>query len=303
MTGRSAFVVRSTTVTCTGPGANHLCSTGTSSTTWRTGPVETAASARSRTPVPCPPPSLPGRRAAATASATAVATTSAKRRLGMRGRGGGAGPMTISRLASARARSRPPGAVTPARNPRTTSSSSMESLLRETRQLCRDRRAHERARPVQSRLDGSDRKLERVGDLLVRQLAPRKEQQHLAIAEGEAGEHSGEHRLERRRRRIGRRLRPRRIGGSAGEGAELPLLGTRVRTEEVGGDSVQPWPRVGPRKVVRSAPREGGREDLGGELVGERLAQASPKVPADDLEVPLEDRDEGSRLVERGRDR
>ena len=69
--------------------------------------------------------------------------------------------------------------------------------------------------------------------------------------------------------------------------------------QQVGGDAVEPRPRVCPRKVVRGATREGHDERLGCEIFGQLSANTTPHKAEDRSKVTIEDERERPSVVER----
>ena len=150
--------------------------------------------------------------------------------------------------------------------------------------------------------DGPDRDVEDLGDLLVAELPPSEEQEHVTIALFEAGQR----RRERPAHRLGvqpigglRRVGPLRgrLSGSPSQRPVPPLFGAHVTVDEVGGDSDEPRAHVDPLGPVGGPAPEGDQEGLAEQVVG-ALADAPAQIPVDAHGVPVEERGEHLGLIE-----
>src|SRR6185503_11716438 len=81
-------------------------------------------------------------------------------------------------------------------------------------------------------------------------------------------------------------------------GVQLAALGTPVAMEQVRRDPVQPR-QDAPTCTAAFPPREGERERLCRQLVGEITSSAAMQVPVYGTEVAIEDQLKGGRLIQR----
>jgi hypothetical protein len=70
--------------------------------------------------------------------------------------------------------------------------------------------------------------------------------------------------------------------------AVLPDLGSPVARDQIGGDPVQPGPRIGPVLLVVSTLPERGKERLGDDVVGRLRSEPAQDVTLDIRRVPAE---------------
>jgi len=139
---------------------------------------------------------------------------------------------------------------------------------------------------MQTRTNGSNRKAERSRDLLIGEVGPGEEKQHVALVTRQGAERIGKARLVRPGI-IPAHVEPR-------QGAQPPLLVPVMATERVVGYPEEPRPLLSTQGVVAPTRRERAREGLRREITPKIGARAPREVRVDRVEVPLEQLLKGS---------
>jgi len=132
---------------------------------------------------------------------------------------------------------------------------------------------------MQTRTNGSDRNAQRDRYLLVGEIGPSEQEQHITLLAREASEGIGEAWL----------VRPDIIPAhiELRERTQPSLLVAVMATEEVVGYAEQPGPLLSAQRVVTLARCERAREGLRGQVTAEIRAYAPREIAVDRVEMAL----------------
>lgn len=157
------------------------------------------------------------------------------------------------------------------------------------------------ASSVEPRTHGAGGDAEGQPDVRVAEVCPRVQQENIAVSGGQVRQGVGE-------------ARPQALGIDAcidrvgpipcdhgdlhtRDGIQSPHLAAAVVSQQVGGDTQEPWTCAGAVRVVPATRVEGDREDLCCEVDGNIHLHATGQIGAHRIEVAIEDMGEDVRLV------